>query len=511
MDEANPLVEAALMEGGVFKRVGPSQELTRLPAAASVDLQGIAVFPGFVDSHVHLLSYGLSLREVDLTSAGSIDDLLEMLRKAKKDGRVLRACQLDPESLKEKRFPTRKELDSVSKDTPMFVKRRDEHSSVLNTAAFDTLGLPQNTPGIEVDSGTGEPTGVLKRQANQIALEKFHGMIDDAEMKTAYMEASSSALAMGVTTLHALIGADENPVRKDCETLLEIQDELPVRTIPYYQTRNVDKVLRLGLERIGGCILLDGSIGSRTAAFSSDYADEPGNNGCLYLKDEELLSFFERSEKGGLQIAVHAIGDRAVEQAISCYEKVLGKSGIRDQRHRIEHAEYVKDEQWERIAKLGICLGMQPAFEDFWGYPGGMYEKRLGKTRVRAMNSFATALKNGICVAGGSDAPITPVDPILGIHSAVNHPSTESRLSVEESVRAFTWAGGYAAHKEAVFGLVKPGYCADAVGLSADPFSAQPGEIRDIKIVFVVQDGQVRINKLPSPRILAAKRGAGYA
>lgn len=511
MDEENPIAEAVLIESGRVKRVGSNDELSAADACRRLDLQGVATLPGFIDSHVHLLSYGLSLEEVDLTMAQCIDDVLHMISKATVKGGILMASQLDPDSLKEGRYPTRAELDSVFEEEAVFVKRRDEHSSVLNSAAFELIGLPPGTPGIEADPSTGEPTGVLKLRANQIALETFHGTVDEEDMRRTYLSACRNILNKGVTTVHSLVGADENPARKDCETLVDILDELPVRVIPYYQTRDVEKVLRLGLERIGGCILVDGSIGSRTAAFSEDYTDDPGNRGCLYFKDEELASFFELCERSGLQVAVHAIGDRAVEQVISCYEDLLEKSGIKDQRHRIEHAEYIREEQFERIARFGICLSMQPAFEGFWGQPGGMYERRLGKDRAGKLNSVATALKRGICVAGGSDAPVTPVDPMYGIHWAVNHPAEGSRLSVEEAVRMFTQAGAYIAHKDFEHGVIKPGYSADLVGLSADPFSAATDEIKDIDVVLVVQRGKMAVSKLPSPRQRDARRGAGYA
>ena len=510
LDEAKPRAEAVLIESERFRRVGSNDELSSADASEKLDLQGLAVFPGFIDSHVHLLSYGLSLREVDLTSASSINDILDMIRSAEPEGRVVRASQLDPESLKEGRYPTRTELDSVFKKRPVFVKRRDEHSSALNSAAFRLLGFSGEMTGVEVDTSTGEPTGVLRQRANQVALEKFHGMIDEDEMEDAYIEGCRSALAKGVTTIHSLIGADESPKRKDWEILREILDDLPVRIVPYFQTRDVEKILRLGLETIGGCILVDGSIGSRTAAFSEDYRDDPGNKGCLYLGDEELSTFFELSEKVSLQIAVHAIGDRAVEQVLNCYEKVLAKSGIKDQRHRIEHAEYVREEQFKRMARLKICLGMQPAFEGFWGQAGGMYERRLGKDRAGRLNSFNTALKHGVCIAGGSDAPITPVDPVYGIHCAVNHPSEESKLSVEKAIRMFIYGGAYIAHMESEIGVIKPGYLADVVGLSADPLSLKPDKIKNIEVILVIQNGEILINKLPSLGQVEARRGAGY-
>jgi predicted amidohydrolase YtcJ len=496
MDEANPVADTVVIEKGRIGKVGKWSELSRIEAGQTVDLRGLTVIPGLVDSHAHLLSYGLSLGEVDLTDARSIDEVLSLLSSAGVEGEVLRSSQLDPDSLAEGRYPTMSELDSVSSDRPVFVKRRDEHSSALNQAAFRLLALPPDTEGIEVDPRTNRPSGILKKKANQMALEFFHGMIDDAEMREAYLKASWSAAGKGATTVHSLVGADEDPKRSDCETLMAMSEELLIRTIPYYQTRDVEKVARLGLDRIGGCILLDGSIGSRTAAFSADYLDDPGNNGSLYLTDEELLSFFESAEERGLQIAVHAIGDRAVEQALRSFERLVEKYGREDRRHRIEHAEYVLDGQFDRIAEAGISLGMQPAFEGFWGETGGMYERRLGVHRAGELNALASAVSRGICVAGGSDAPITPIDPIYGIHCAVNHPSAGSRLSVRQALEAFTSAGARIAHKEGELGAIKSGFHADLVGLSADPFSIEPDKIREIEMVFVICRGRLVVDRI---------------
>jgi predicted amidohydrolase YtcJ len=495
MDESNPVAQAILLESGRVRKVGRNEEFSNTGSAERLDLEGMTVFPGFIDSHVHLLSYGLSLDEVDLTEARSIADVLGMLREERPRGAVVRASQLDPDSLAEKRYPRRSELDSVFGKVPAFIKRRDEHSSVVNTAALELLSLSPETPGICTDPSTGEPSGVLKMQANQFALETFHGMIEPEEMKEAYARAARAALEYGVTSIHSLIGSDENPARRDCEILLEIMDELPARVIPYYQTKDVEKVLELGLERIGGCILIDGSIGSRTAAFESEYADDPGNRGCLYIGEDELLSFFESAEENGLQIAVHAIGDRAVERALSSYEKLMAKYGIRDHRHRIEHAEYVTEGQFERIADSGICLGMQPAFEGFWGGDGRMYDRRLGRERAGKLNALARAVSYGIRVAGGSDAPITPPDPIYGIYCAVNHPSEESRVTLPEAVKMFTSNGALVAHKEGEIGSLRAGCCADLVGVSPDPFSAKKEDLNETKVVLVVQNGEVVLRR----------------
>jgi predicted amidohydrolase YtcJ len=226
----------------------------------------------------------------------------------------------------------------------------------------------------------------------------------------------------------------------------------------------------MGASRIGGCVLIDGSFGSHTAALLADYSDLPGSRVRLYFSDAELEAFLNEADAAGLQTAVHAIGDRAVDQVVRCYEQILtGNPGCRGNlRHRIEHAELLSAELIERIARLGFILGVQPAFEHFWGGPGRMYERRLGR-RFRDTNPYRQLADRNVALSGGSDAPITPIDPQLGIRSAVGHPVAEHRLTPLEACRLFTDRAAFALGCDVRKGSLTIGCDADFLVLDKSP------------------------------------------
>ena len=243
---------------------------------------------------------------------------------------------------------------------------------------------------------------------------------------------------------------------------------MAVRAVPFLQTWDIEAPRRFGLKQAGGCLLIDGSFGSRTAALSQDYADAPGNNGASYVTDEKLLSFLRAAVEAGMQTAVHAIGDRAVEQVVHCHEQ-LAEAGSRNPlRHRIEHAELLNDSLISRVAQFGLVLGVQPAFEAEWGGPDKMYAQRLGERR-RSTNPYRRLLDSGVCLAGGSDAPITPIDPVAGIRAAMERPNPLQTISGEEALAMFTSAAAFALNRERVCGSIEAGKNADLTVLTADP------------------------------------------
>jgi hypothetical protein len=225
---------------------------------------------------------------------------------------------------------------------------------------------------------------------------------------------------------------------------------------------------RFGLRQAGGCLLVDGSFGSRTAALSQAYSDAPGNSGIGYVSDEKLLSFLRAAAAAGLQATVHAIGDKAVEQVVRCHEQ-LAEPGLGNPlRHRIEHAELLNDPLIDRIARLALVLGVQPAFETEWGGPDRMYALRLGE-RWRSTNPCRRLLDSGVRLAGGSDAPITPIDPVAGIRDATMRPNPQETVGGEEAMAMFTLLAAFALNRENVCGSIDIGKDADITVLTSDP------------------------------------------
>ncbi|MBD3368148.1 MAG: amidohydrolase family protein [Candidatus Eisenbacteria bacterium] len=456
--------------------------------------RGAVAVPVLHDAHVHLMGTGLLGLGVDLSGVSEVAEALELLRSAARDheGPVLRAHSFEPDTLTEPRYPTMSELDSAVGERPVFVRRRDGHSSAVNSAAFELMGLTAETTGVVTDAA-GAPNGTLTRDAHSLAASVSAELVTREEAVGALRLASEAALRAGAGVVHALVGRSD-PEDREIELVLDVEDELPVDVVVYPQTTDVDRVAALGLPRIGGCILLDGSFGSRSAALMSPYDDGEGD-GTLYFDDDELVSFLRRAHARGMQTALHAIGDRAILQAVRCLERAAGGEAA-DARHRIEHCELVGPAALSRIARLGVGVCVQPAFERFWGGPGGLYERRLGAARMRSTNPLRAMLDAGIPLGGGSDSYVTPIDPLGGMAAAVAHPTPEHRIEPAEALDLFTRGAARLAFDEARVGTLLPGAEASFTVLGRDPVEAG-GEVDGISVLGVYLRGR-RVYSGPS-------------
>jgi len=490
-----PDADALLIRDGRIAAIGRARVLSKNldSSARVVDLKGRTVLPGFIDSHVHLAETGLQRQGLDLSPAGDIDEALEMLSGAfpgRSHPGFFRAHSFDPSLVREGRYPTRQELDAISSRVPIFILRRDGHSCVVNTAFLRHCPMGPEIPGVELDAETGQPSGTLRAEALERARACRHRLLGDEDRREAMLQAGRQAVRRGVTTLHAVCGRID-----DVDLLSGLEGKLPLQVVPYPNTTDVEAVVSRGWSRIGGDILVDGSLGSRTAALMEPYADRAGECGRLYLTRGQIVKLIGPAHNAGLQVSLHAIGDRAVEELLTAFEKVLDDHPREDARHRIEHAELLHDDQIERIARRGLTLAVQPAFETFWGGTGGMYARRLGPPRVRKTNPLRGLLDAGIHLTGGSDSPITPIDPLAGVAAAVAHPNPEHRLSVAEAIAIFTAGGARAAFQEHDRGLLRKGLRADLVVLSRDPRRVAAEKIGDIPIYMVVCGGRVVLDE----------------
>lgn len=489
MERPGSAAEWMLCERGAIVSVGsgPAPEGARADAEV-LDLRGADVVPALHDAHVHFVGTGQMELDLDLGSASSFDEVMQAVSDAARGfrGPILRAHSFDPDLIAGGRYPTGRELDAVSARLPIHVRRRDGHSSVVNAAAFAFLGVAAGAPGVELD-GSGAPSGLLRGKAHSDAAGRANDLLTREERVECCRRAAARAASRGTAVVHALVGREE-PGNRDVEILLEVQNELPIDVVVFAQTTDVDRVAALGLPRIGGCILVDGSFGSRTAALSAPYADAEGS-GELYRTDDELTGFMRAAHERGLQIAVHALGDRAIGQAVRCYDAACG-GDARGARHRIEHCELPSPGHIAAMSRLGLAASVQPAFELFWGAAGGMYEARLGSRRAARTNPFRTMLASGVELAGGSDSYVTPVDPLLGVHAAVNRPDAEERLTVHDALSLFTSRAAWFSFDEHRRGTLSPGKEASFAVLGADPFQVDAGAIRDIPVRGLVVRGR---------------------
>jgi predicted amidohydrolase YtcJ len=264
--------------------------------------------------------------------------------------------------------------------------------------------------------------------------------------------------------------------------------------VTYVATTDIAQVMDLGLPRVGGDLPVDGSIGARTAWLSTPFVDgvEVPTG---YYEDDDLTRFFHDGHLAGLQVGVHAIGDAAIEQVVRTWERVYQmldsrqRRHFRARRHRVEHFEMADGGLMERAAMLGLAIAVQPMFDAEWGFPGGLYEQRLGPERADAMNPFRGLLERGLEVGAGSDSPITTIDPMAGISAFESHHDPAQRLSREEAIRVYTVGSARLAHQEEKKGSLEPGKHADLVAYEVDPFAAESLEgVRPILTVSLGRD-----------------------
>ena len=457
-----------------------------------VELPGSTILPGFIDAHVHLTSTGAATVNEDVAAAGSRRDLLDIAaaRAAAGNGTRrglagVRRVALERSDVS-RRWPT---LDAITSD-PLVIRRTDGHVALVNSAAL-TFAEALDTPGVDRDTA-GSPTGLVTQEANRqvglwIASSRTVHRIEELQLLGAGVAATH-----GVTTVHEMALPLEFGMR-DVEVLLAHRRRLPVSVEVVLGTMDVPKAVELDLGAIGGDLAVDGSIGARTAALGSPYADR-ADAGVIYFDDEVLEGFFHDGHEAGLQVGMHAIGDRAIEQVLRAWESVYHRLDSRERRHfrarrhRIEHFEMPSPEHVERAAMLGLAVSMQPAFDLEWGQPGGLYEQGVGAERAHAMNPVRLLLDRGVVVGVGSDAPVVPMDPWPTIHALEHHHDPAQRLTRIESIRLHTAGSARLAHQEEKKGVLEPGMHADLVAYDVDPLEVD--DVRTLRPIMAVSLGR---------------------
>ena len=266
---------------------------------------------------------------------------------------------------------------------------------------------------------------------------------------------------------------------------------LPVHTVVYFQTMDVTRVVELGLPRIGGCLTIDGSGFDHTALMYEAYTDKPLTKGDLYIPEARIREFVSQAQAAGLQVAMHAIGDRAVDILVSAYAEAVGDGSRGDCRHRAEHFYIPSDWAIEEADRLGLALPMQPAFSWTWDREADSECARIwGRRRADRAEPYARLLDRGMMVAGGSDSPVTEINPLLGIHAAANAPHPGRQVSVDDALRMFTVNGAWAAFEEREKGTVEVGKLGDLTIIDGDPY-AEPERIKDLSVEMTIKRGEI--------------------
>ena len=515
MDPSQPFAEAVAIHGNRIVAVGASNEIKKMAGSMTriVDAQKRVVLPGFNDSHVRFLSGGFQLSSVDLRDAGTPQELAQRIRRFAEKlpaGGWITGGDWDHERWPDAKLPTKDLIDTFTPDTPVFVNRLDGHMALANSRALRLAGVTRQTldpPGgiIVRDPKTGEPTGILK-DAAQNFVWKVIPPSSFEERLTAARAATEYAAKLGVTSVQDMSAGSDVGVY---QTLLD-RGELKTRIYAVSPLPAWERLVSTGVRanfgsemlRMGGLKgFADGSLGSTTALFYEPYQDAPNTSGIAgeeMYPEGAMLTRVREADKAGLQVMIHAIGDRANDLILTIYEQVEREDGKRDRRFRIEHAQHLRRQDIPRFARDKVVASMQPyhAIDD-----GRWAEKRIGKERAKTTYAFRSLLDSGAVLAFGTDWTVAPMNPMFTIYAAVTRRTLdgknpkgwvpEQKISVEEAIRAYTVGSAYAEFQESVKGTITPGKLADLVILSRDIFKIDPKEIETTKVVMTILDGRV--------------------
>lgn len=484
VDDARPSATWMLTLGDKIQALGtgPAPQ-----AKKRVDLKGRTVVPGFVDSHIHFFQTGLDRLFIDLAGCTSFDEVAARLEAGvtSKRGWIF-AHSFEEDGLTDKDKVTREDLDRLFPERAVWMTRVDYHSAVVNSVGLRRLELAPGLKGLLTDDG--EPNGILRAEAYLVGKSQIQRQYPLWVRDRAVLEAVRVCVARGITSVHALEGGrlfgDEG-----VHVLLSKMDRLPLDLTLFLQEKNVFFTKQLGFPHLGGCILVDGSIGSYTAAVDGGYPHCGMPEVATYESVRSLAPFVIAAHKAGAQLAFHAIGERAIDVVLDAYEKALMKAPRYDHRHRIEHFELATDRQIERAASMGVCVAMQPAFEHFWGGPNGMYADRLGEGWKRT-NRLRSILDGGVKIAGGSDANVTPPDPLLGMQAAILHHNEAERVTPLEALRMMTLDAAWAAGNDNRHGSLVAGKEASFAVLDEDPLTVAPERLSQTRVVQTWSKGK---------------------
>ena len=518
-----PEAEAIAINGNRIEAVGTTAAISSMknPGTPVVDLEGKRVVPGFNDAHVHFYSGGANLAGPQLRYSKSqleFRDTLAAYAKTQPAGRWITGGSWDHENWRPALLPTHELIDAVTKDWPVFVNRLDGHMSLANSLALKLAGIDKTTKdvpgGVIVRDSHGNPTGILKDAAQDLVERAIPPPSAD-QIHTAILAAQAYANAQGVTSVQDMSAAPEifrvyQKMMHDGELHVRISGHQPLAE--WKRLANVGLMADFGNERlhIGGLKgFADGSLGSTTALFFQPYLDAPDTSGIPSAElahPDQMFQNVEQADADGLQVAVHAIGDKANHTMLGFYEKIEYEHGQHDRRFRIEHAQHLLASDIPRFAQLHVIASMQPyhCIDD-----GRWAEKRIGPERAKTTYAFRSLLDAGVTLAFGSDWDVAPMSPLMGIYAAVTrrtldgkHPGgwvPEQKITVAEAVHAYTMGSAYASFEENVKGSIESGKLADLAVLSDNIFAVDPEKISDAKVYMTVLDGQVVFGPIPTP------------
>lgn len=491
MDEGEHIYEWIGIKDG--KICGLGKGMPTGGAKEQYDLQGKAVLPGLSDCHVHVMNTGIQLKSVRLDTCSSIDEVLERLEERCSaepgTGWVFGSGYLEP-NIKELRYPDKKELDRISYGHKIIIFAATLHACALNSIADSIADVPEELPGVEKRDGIR--TGVYKSDESVfIANRNVFSSFSDEEIWSLIEDCVQYAVTKGVTAMHGLFGQFVQNDR-DVDIVLARKDRLPLDMTVFYQTWDVEKAIKKGLNRVGGCLTLDGAAFEHTMANFEPYEDCSELRGVLYHNDQEVYEFLSEGHKKNLQCTMHAVGERAIDQLLYAYHRVIGEQGKKDLRHRLEHFCLPTASQIAMAKKLGIILSMQPGFSYLWDNKGHEFAQILGRERADRIDPFNRIISEGNIVISGSDSPVTDIDPLLYIAHCVDGYNPIRNITVTEAIKMCTVNAAYAVGKENETGTLELGKSADLIVINKNPYvCAREKNLYDMRVERTVKSGKI--------------------
>jgi predicted amidohydrolase YtcJ len=510
-----PQATAVAIRDGRILAVGSDAEIEPFagPNTQTIDLKGRLVLPGFTDCHIHFQEYALRRSQVILDG---VDDWQEVRRRIwtgverAKPGEWVLGWGWNQNLWGDGTFPSKAALDDISPQNPAALNRADGHSLWVNSLALEKASITAETPDppkscIDRDPDSGEPTGILREWEAIRLVQDVIPEPDDETIVAALRESIAEAHRLGLTGIHEMRLEGEKKPALRAFLRLRQWGELPLRVACMIPVEHLDEAIALGLGsglgdatlRIGGVKLFaDGSMGSGTAWMLEPFEGSDDDYGLAVTPKEELFDIARCAQVAGISLVIHAIGDRAVRDVLDVLTEIQGGQPS-TLRHRIEHVQCVHPNDVHRLAQLGVIASLQPPhIMDDWPVADRVWGKR-----ARYAYAFRSLLDAGTHLAFGSDCPVAPLNPLLGIQAAVLRQDRKGepeggwypgeRLTVAEAVRGYTLGAAYAAGLEGVLGSITPGKLADMVVLSSDIFTIPPEEISNTQVDYTIFDGRV--------------------
>lgn len=527
MDLNNPRAEAIYIKNDKFEKVDTVEEISSYinDKTIVIDLKGKAIYPGFIDSHMHLAMFGANLQECNLVGVKSVEEMIGRMKEHIdvnniKPGTWITGKGWNEDYFSIKELPTRYDLDKISTEHSICLTRGCYHMCVINSHALDNIGI--NKENNKIENGVfdlddmGIPTGICRESAMRYVYSQLPSITKE-DIKRHIKIASKYLISKGITSVQTddfmvpgasykdVINAYEE-IKQEGKLDIRVYEQCLLSTIKElenfidqgYKTGMGDNNFKIGPLKI----LADGNFGTRTAYLTEPYSDDPTKFGISQYTQEKLDELISFAVKSGMQIAVHAIGDKSIHMIIESLKRLPPELINQDLRSTVIHCQVTDQYIIESFKSMNIIANLQPIFIN---YDLHMAESRLGPERILKSYNWKTLLKSGVKIALGSDCPIELPDTVFGIYSAVTRKDLngfpeegwylDEGISVNEAIEGFTTKAAYASFEEDIKGSIEEGKLADFVVLSKDLFDIEPDMIKDVEVLQTYIGGELVYKK----------------